>query len=98
MNNCCYAVDPEVTFQKLGEETVLVHLTTGKIHHTNETGSRVWELLKTGQPLDEILRLLGDEFDTPPEALESDVAGFVEQLEKGKMIRPLEPARSSEPR
>ncbi|MFQ5741586.1 MAG: PqqD family protein [Acidobacteriota bacterium] len=89
-NSACYAVDPEVTFQKLGEETVLVNLTTGKIHHTNDTGSRVWELLKEGRSVGEILELLEKEFEASREALQSDVTAFVELLTQESMIRLLE--------
>lgn len=82
-----YQTEGEVAFQKLGEETVLVHLTTGRIHHTNITGSRIWELLEAGQSLGEIVATLRDEFDAPPGQLESEVEKFVEQLSGEKMVK-----------
>ena len=82
-----YQVDDEVTFQKLEDSTVLVHLTTGRIHHTNATGSRIWELLQAGQSLAEILKTLETEFDAAPGGLRADLEGFVEQLSKENMIR-----------
>ena len=85
-----FDVDPEVTFQKLGDETVLVHMGTGRIHHANPTGSRVWELLSDGRTVGEVLETLEGEFDAPAEQLRDEVTVFVEGLSKEKMIRPVE--------
>ncbi len=81
-----YQVDNEVTFQKLEEATVLVHLATGRIHHTNATGSRIWELLEEGRSVGEILRILENEFDASPDRLAGEVEQFLEQLSAEQMI------------
>lgn len=83
-----YATDSEVSFQKLEDATVLVHLGSGRIHHTNVTGSRVWELLDQGQSVGDILRALEAEFDAEPDQLRREVETFIAQLETEKMIRP----------
>jgi hypothetical protein len=82
-----YQVNPEVTFQRLGEETVLVHLGTGRIHHTNATGSRIWELLEEGRSVPEMLDILSSEFDVPADRLRGEVATFVEKLASEQMIQ-----------
>jgi len=84
-----YQADAEVTFQRLEDATVLVHLGSGRIHHTNLTGSRIWELLEAGKSLDEALQILGAEFDAPIEQIRKEVAEFVELLEGEKMIAPI---------
>jgi hypothetical protein len=81
-----YQADAEVTFQRLDEATVIVHLGTGRIHHTNLTGSRIWELLAEGRSLEDIYNTLLDEFDVPPEQLRSDLESFVQELSAEKMI------------
>lgn len=81
-----YLTDPEVTFQKLGDETIIVHLGTGRIHHTNATGSRIWELLDSGRSLAEIREALFAEFAVPPDQLQRELETFVEQLSAEKMI------------
>ena len=83
-----YQVDSEVTFQKLEDATVLVHLTTGRIHHTNATGSRVWELLEAGRSVGEILETLQTEFEASGEQLQAEVGQFLEQLSTENMIHP----------
>lgn len=81
-----YNVHDDVTFQKLDDETVVVHLGTGRIHHTNPTGSRVWELLQEGRSLGEIIQTLASEFEASPADLERDVTDFLEVLEREKVV------------
>jgi hypothetical protein len=82
-----YEIDLEVSSQRLKDATVIVHLATGKIHHTNETGSRIWELVEQGRSGAEILDTLESEFDAPRDQLERELEGFLEQLVAQKMIR-----------
>lgn len=82
-----YRVDNQVTFQKLEDATVLVHLGTGQIHHTNQTGTRIWELLEQGRSVAEILEMLGREFDVAPDRLRKEVQKFIDELAAGKMIQ-----------
>jgi hypothetical protein len=83
-----YQVDSEVSFQKLEDATVIVHLGSGRIHHTNATGSRIWELLCEGRSLQETLASLHEEFDVSEEQLRGELEQFVEQLSAEKMILP----------
>ena len=86
-----YTVHDDVTFQKLDDETVVVHLGTGKIHHTNPTGSRVWELLQQGQSLGEIIQTLQAEFEASTAELERDVTEFLAELERENVVETAEP-------
>ena len=81
-----YQVDAEATFQRLGDETVIVHLGTGRIHHTNATGSRIWELLESGRSVAEIRDALLREFDVPPAQLQQELESFLQQLSTENMI------------
>lgn len=81
-----FSVHHDVTFQRLDDETVVVHLGNGKIHHTNPTGSRVWELLQDGRSLGEMIQTLESEFDATPAELERDVAEFLEALERENVV------------
>ncbi len=81
-----FQIDAEVSFQKLDDATVIVHLGTGRIHHTNTTGSRIWELIEQGRSPGEIVGRLESEFDAPPELLRQEVEAFLEQLAAEKMI------------
>jgi len=84
-----YQFDADVTFQKLEDATVIVHLGTGRIHHTkNATASRIWELLNEGRSVEEMLAVLGQEFEAPPEQLRREVAEFLGLLAEENMIAP----------
>ncbi len=87
-----YVVDPEVTFQELGDEPVLVHLSSGKIHHTNATGGRVWELLHEGLGTEEILERLAGEFESTSDKLRADVEAFIQRLSTERIIQPADQA------
>ena len=58
--------DPDVAFQRVGDEVVLVHLKTNQIFALNETGARFWELLAEGRDRPEIEGALLAEFDVSP--------------------------------
>jgi len=81
-----YKVHDDVTFQKLDDETVVVHLGTSKIHHTNPTGSRVWEMVQEGRSVGEMVQTLQSEFKASPADIERDVAEFLEALERENVV------------
>ena len=84
-----YEADGEVSYQKLDDVTVIVHLSSGRIHHTNSTGSRIWELLENGRSMGEVLTQLEQEFRTPPDQFRQEVEEFVERLVNEKILRPV---------
>jgi hypothetical protein len=53
----------------------------------NSTGGYVWEKLKQGKLIDEIVRGLSTETGADPATVESDVQAFVEQLLAKQLLR-----------
>ncbi len=43
-------------------------------------GTRIWQLLKEGQPLGEVMSLMLDEYDVSEERLQSDMFVLLERL------------------
>jgi PqqD family protein of HPr-rel-A system len=84
--NDTYTIHPDVEFRRLGEEMVLVHLSTNQVFELNNTGARVWELLESGAHTEEILERLSAEFDVEPEQLRRDVTRLLEELEAAGLI------------
>lgn len=83
-----YHTDTNVLAKRIDEETVLVHLDSDRVLHTNATGSRIWELLTEGHSDSEIIALLGKEYQRAQGQIEEEVRGFVEQLiEEGLVAR-----------
>jgi len=53
--------NPNVTFQKLGDELVAVNLDSDTIYTLNSTAAVVWEMLHNGSSMDDVqARLLAD--------------------------------------
>ena len=71
---------PHVVWARHADATVLLDAERGKYYTLNEVAGRVWELVVAGEPVVEMLRILGDEYDAPRERLEGDVAGLLDGL------------------
>jgi hypothetical protein len=71
---------PDVVFEQLEGELVLVHLRTNRIYSLNRTGARVWELLGEGLNRTEVLEQLEREFVVARDEVEREVDALLEQL------------------
>jgi hypothetical protein len=52
----------------------------------NSTGGYVWEKLKQGKPIDEIIRELATDTGTDPAAVEGDVCDFLHELKSKHLL------------
>jgi len=64
----------DVIARRLGDSAVLIRLNTNRIYELNATGARVWELLSEGATRDQVVDVLGREFD------EEDIGAAVDEL------------------
>jgi hypothetical protein len=53
---------------------------------TNETGAFLWEKLQTETTEKELLDALTSEYDVDEETAKADIAEFLEELKKGKLL------------
>ena len=82
-----YKRDPELPFQKLEEETIVVDPRTREVHLLNDTAGRVWELLASSCSLDELTETLAEEYEATPEAMRAGVEELLDGLrDKGLLI------------
>ena len=82
---------PHVVWARQADSTVLLDADRGLYYTLNEVASRTWELLVAGEPLIEVLRCLGDEYDISAETLQTDVTATLEQLLDAELIERLPP-------
>jgi hypothetical protein len=75
-----YTLNPVVMFQRVGDRMVLVNLQTNLVFELNDTGARVWELLRSGAGDEEILDQLTAEFEVGREQLRADVDDLLRTL------------------
>jgi hypothetical protein len=80
------SVAPDVLFRVLGDEGVLVNLTTGRYLGLDMVGTRMWNLLTTAASIQAAYEELLQEYDVEPARLRADVAEFIDQLLGQKLI------------
>jgi PqqD family protein of HPr-rel-A system len=79
--------DPELPFQKLEEETIVVDPRRREVHLLNETAARIWELLAAPRSVDELCAALDEEYDAPADEVRAAVSELVGGLEqKGLLV------------
>lgn len=68
------------------DEAALMHLGTKLSYALNQTGLRIWCLLKEGRTIDEIVERLHEEFDVEREQARTGVVNFIKELLSFKLI------------
>lgn len=63
----------DIVAQGMQGSVVLLNIKTNLFYELNDTAARLWELLNTDQSLDEIHRVLLEEFEVDPDLLKSEV-------------------------
>lgn len=69
-----------VVWARQADATVLLDAERGMYYTLNEVAGRIWELLVAGEPVIEVLRCLGDEFEVSADTLEVDAAALIGRL------------------
>jgi Coenzyme PQQ synthesis protein D (PqqD) len=64
----------------LGEEAVILDLTQGVYYGLNETGARIWELLRSPRKAGEIRDVILDEYEVEPDTVSRDVLALLTEL------------------
>ncbi|MDQ2805833.1 MAG: PqqD family protein [Chloroflexota bacterium] len=77
---------PAVVAQRMGDETVLVHLITNRIYELNRTGSVFWELLAAGQDREAIRTQMLRRFTVSAAALDDEIERLVAGLLANELI------------
>ena len=75
------AIAPQVVFEVVGGEAVLLNLESGTYYQLTDVGSRIWQMLEQGETDEDRLqeRLLG-EYDVTPDKLQADLNALVGDL------------------
>lgn len=81
------AVADHVTFQQVGNETVLLNLASGHYFGLNAVGSRIWQLLANGCARAEICNTIAAEFDAPMADIERDADALLATLLENGLLR-----------
>ena len=79
---------PDTAVEQLGDEVVLIHLSTDRLFLLNRTGARIWRLLADGHALTDIERQLVGDFEATRNEVAADVRSLLESLQREQLITP----------
>jgi hypothetical protein len=76
----------DVISQRLGDESVLLHLGTNEIYSLNTTATRFWDLFSTGSDDASIVQQLTAEFAVDEESLRAEATALLTALESYRLV------------
>jgi hypothetical protein len=80
-------IPPEVMARQVGDETVILDLTSGRYFGLDPVGSRIWHLIAAGRPLSEVCDAIATEYDVPRAEAERDLHQLLSDLKTEGLIR-----------
>lgn len=79
---------PRVLHRRVGADSVLLDVASGRYFELNPTGTRVWELLAQGPTRTELVAVLEAEFEADAGELAADLESLLgELLDRGLLER-----------
>jgi hypothetical protein len=81
------SVPPNVLFNEVSGEAVLLNQATGRYFTLDDVGTRVWKLIVQHGQLDRVYRDLLEEYDVDPQQLERDLLSLTDQLAANALLQ-----------
>jgi hypothetical protein len=78
---------PEIIFQDLDGDTVMMNLERGEYYSISQIGSRIWQLIEIQQKVSAVCNALMNEYNVTPEQCEQDVLVFLNQMAEKGIVR-----------
>ena len=79
-------ISPDVMFQEVGGEAVLLDLRSETYLGLNETGTRIWQLLQQSGDLHWVLERMLAEYDVDARRMERDLVELVGRLADAGLV------------
>ena len=91
MKDNCYMKNPNVVSRIIADECILVPIKhtvddLGSIYALNEVGTFIWNSIDGNKTVEDIRKMLIEQFEADPEQIEIDLIKFIEQLESLRMV------------
>ena len=80
------APSPDAFENRVGDETVILHLGNGTYYGLDPVGTVMWGMLKKGMPPLEICQLIANTYAIPLERAESDARRFLSELREHDIV------------
>ena len=88
MTNKSYKAAGHVAWRRVDDEVVVLDLDSSAYYSLNDTGSRMWELLAAGHPLDNVVSLVSDEYGHAVADVSRDADALLKDLLREKLLAP----------
>ncbi len=82
-----FTVAPDVIYQELDGEMVLLDIKSGEYYGIDEIGSRIWTLIEEGKSTEGVKEALLQEYDVDDETCNQQVGAFIEELQGAGLIQ-----------
>ena len=86
MKNRSVQISPDVLFQEVSGEMVLLDLNSEQYFGLDEVGARIWSLLESGVGETAVVDTLLEEYKVERETLQADVADLLDQLTEAGLV------------
>ena len=78
--------NPDIAYEKVGEESILLSLTSGAHYTLNDTGTMFWELIDGKRSIADCAAEIASEYDVEPEIVEADLLELATEFKSEKLI------------
>lgn len=78
--------DPDLVYETIEGETVLVNLKSGSYYSLVGVGSLIWTELEAGRTVEEILSRLNREYDSSPQEIETAVRQLLDAMVQEELL------------
>jgi len=80
-----------VVFRQIGDESILIPVANevgdlSNIYNLNEIGTKIWDYIDGERDVNEICRLITDEYDAPIDVVMNDMVEFINDLDGIKFL------------
>lgn len=82
------AISPQVIARDVGDQLIILELTSGTYFGLDAVGTRIWQLLREGKSPAELCEIVVDEYDVSREELERDIIKLLEELSTRELVSP----------
>ena len=73
-------------FQKMNQEALVVDPRTRSVHLLNPTATRVWDLLEAPHTVEQLVTILGQEYEAADEVLRVELQTLLAELETKGLV------------
>ena len=82
-----FTPNPEACASIHDQGVIILHLGTGSVFSSNETGASIWRRVEQQLPLEVITEQLSDEYRVAPATSRKHVVAFLHELERRALVQ-----------